>query len=91
MRQARPTFEKNATVFSSGEQIALFFNSTQEVLVQWKIYDVQAKTVIKEGGFPRPLKGSYGGWEPLDIPAGKYEYKVYVGDVLVEIFPFEVR
>jgi len=83
-------FKQNVTVFSSGDQIALFFNSTQEVLVQWKIYDVQAKKVIKEGGFPKPLKGSSGEWGPLDIPAGKYEHKVYVGDVLVAIFPFEV-
>jgi hypothetical protein len=84
-------FEKNVAVFSAGDQIALFFTSTQEVLVRWTIYDVQAKKVIKEGGFPKPLKGSFGGWDPLDIPAGKYEYKVYVGDVLVAIFPFEVR
>lgn len=53
-------FEKNVTVFSAGDQIAL-------------------------------LKGSFGGWDPLDIPAGKYEYKVFVGDVLVAILPFEVR
>ena len=84
-------FEKNVTAFSPGDQIALFFTSTQEVLIRWTIYDVQAKKVIDEGGFPKPLKGNYGGWDPLDIPAGKYEYKVYAGDVLVGVFPFEVR
>lgn len=84
-------FQKNASVFSSGDQIALFFNSTQEVLVGERIYDVQAMKVVKEGGFPKPLKGSNGGWAPLDVPTGKYEYKVYANNVLVAIFPFEVR
>jgi len=27
----------------------------------------------------------------LTIPVGKYEYKVYVTDVLVAVFSFEVR
>ena len=34
---------------------------------------------------------NYAGAEPLTVPVGTYEYKVYAGDVLVAVFPFEVR
>ena len=83
--------QMNAYFFAPGEQLGLFFTSTQEVLVRHEIYDVQAQKVVSEGGAPRPVEGNFGGWEPLDIPVGKYEYKVYADDVLVAIFPFEVR
>ena len=84
--------QQNATVFTQGEQISLYFSVTQEVQVKTAIYDIEAKKVVKEGGFPGLLTPkNYAGAEPLTIPAGKYEYKVYAGDVLVAVFPFEVR
>lgn len=83
--------QKNVTVFTAGDNMGIYATAIQEVQTRETIYDVQAKRVVKEGGLPRPVKGSFAGWEPLAIPAGKYEYKVYVGDVLVAVFPFEVR
>jgi len=83
--------QQNATVFTQGDQISVYFSVIQEVQVRTAIYDVEAKKVVKEGGFPRSLMPSnYAGAEPLTIPAGTYEYKVYVGDILVAVFPFEV-
>ena len=83
--------QQNATVFTQGDQIGIYLSVIQEVQVRTSIYDVEAKKVVKEGGFPRSLMPSnYAGAEPLTIPAGTYEYKVYVGDILVAVFPFEV-
>jgi len=83
--------QKNVTTFATGDQISLYGNIIEECQVRTAIYDVQAKKVVKEGGLPKPMKGGFAGAEPLDIPTGKYEFKVYVGSALVAIFPFEVR
>ena len=84
--------QQNATLFTQGDQIGVYLSVIQEVQVRTAIYDIEAKKVVKEGGFPKSLTPSnYAGAEPLTIPAGKYEYKIYVGDVLVAVFPFEVR
>jgi hypothetical protein len=83
--------QKNVTTFTAGDQISLYGNIIEECQLRNAIYDVQAKKVVKEGGLPKPMKGGFAGAEPLDIPSGKYEFKVYVGSVLVAIFPFEVH
>jgi hypothetical protein len=84
--------QQNATVFTQGDQISLYFSVIQEVQVRTAIYDVETKKVVKEGGLPGSLAPkNYAGAEPLTIPAGTYEYKVYTADVLVAVFPFEVR
>jgi hypothetical protein len=83
--------QRNATVFAPGEQICLYGDIIQECQLRNTTYDVGAKKVINEGGLPKPMTGGFAAWEPLTIPVGKYEYKVYVTDVLVAVFPFEVR
>ena len=57
------------------------------------IYDTVAKKDFEpKTAFPMALKASnYTGSQPLKYPPGKYEYKVYVDDVLVVNIPFEVR
>lgn len=82
--------QRNATVFTTGDQICLYGNIILECQLRNTVYDVGAKKVIQEGGLPKPMTGGFAGWEPLTIPAGKYEYKVYITDVLVAVFPFEV-
>jgi len=85
--------QRNINVFVSGDKICLYGTVTQEVQISTAIYDLGTKKFIGEKQtYPKPLqKGNFAGCGPLDLPAGKYEYKVYVGDVLVAIFPFEVR
>ena len=83
--------QRNTTVFTAGDQICLYGNIILECQLRNTVYDVGAKKVINEGGLPKPMSGGFAGWEPLTIPIGKYEYKVYVTDVLVAVFPFEVR
>jgi hypothetical protein len=88
----------NVTVFAAGEQMALWGNIIKECQQpRYAIYDVQAKKVIKEGGlsFPTIKPGfdaaGFISVDTFDLPVGNYEYKVYVADVLVGVFPFEVR
>jgi hypothetical protein len=83
--------KKNVNVFSAGDQICLYGTLIQECQIRNAIYDVAAQKVVRAGGLPKPMIGGFAGWEPIDLPAGKYEYKVYVGDALVGVFPFEVR
>jgi hypothetical protein len=90
--------QQNVTVFAIGDQITLYGNIIKECQQpRYAIYDVQAKKVIKEGGlsFP-PIQSGFDAVgfisvDTLEAPIGKYEYKVYVSDVLVAVFPFEVR
>jgi hypothetical protein len=83
--------QKDVNVFTKGDQICLYGTIILECQVQSSVYDVAAKKVVKSGGLPKPMTGGFAGWEPLDLAVGKYEYKVYVGDALVGVFPFEVR
>ena len=57
------------------------------------VYDTAAKKDFEQKtAFPMALKASnYAGTQPLKYPPGKYEYKVYIDDVLVVVIPFEVR
>ena len=57
------------------------------------VYDTVAKKDFEpKTAFPMALKASnYAGTQPLTYPPGKYEYKVYIDDVLVVVIPFEVR
>ena len=83
--------QKNATVFTAGDQICLYGMIIQECQVRDEFYDVAAQKVVQTGGLPKPMTGGFAGWESLTLPVGKYECKVYVGDILVGVFPFEVR
>lgn len=89
--------QQNVNVFAPGDQICLYGTLIQEVQagqISAAIYDLGTKSFVGEKvGLPKPL--SRGGFAstsgPTNLPAGKYEYKVYVGDVLVAVFPFEIR
>jgi hypothetical protein len=59
------------------------------------VYDTVAKKdfVSKTVEFTEGLNAGSFGWvdNPIEYPAGKYEYKVYIDDALVVVVPFEVR
>jgi hypothetical protein len=89
--------QQNVPVFAVGDQMVLYGNIIKECpQPRYEIYDVQTDAVIKGEGlsFPTIKPGYAAGFisvATLDLPVGKYEYKVYVGDVFVAVFPFEVR
>ncbi|MEI7616369.1 MAG: hypothetical protein WCJ54_06610 [Actinomycetota bacterium] len=84
------------TVFIVSEDL---FGSVMSVIkdipagsIAGAVYDIVAKKYIEpKTAFPMALKASnYAGTQPLKYPPGKYEYKVYVDDVLAINIPFEV-
>lgn len=84
--------EQNVSIFAPGDQFCQYGTVIKEVSPSLAYFGTQAKKVVKEGTFPRALlPGGFAGCELLDLPAGKYEVKVYVDDVLVAVLPFEVR
>ena len=85
------------TVFIASEDL---FGSVMSVIkdipagsIAGAVYDTVAKKDFEpKTAFPMALKASnYAGTQPLKYPPGKYEYKVYIDDVLVVVIPFEVR
>jgi hypothetical protein len=83
--------EKNVTVFKTTDQICCYGTIILECQLTSTMYDTVAGKVVEEGGLPKPMTGGFAGWEPMPVPAGKYEYKIYVSGALVAIFPFEVQ
>jgi hypothetical protein len=57
------------------------------------VYDVTNREDINPRAvFPHELKqGNSTGCESMDLPAGKYERKIYVDDKLAMVLPFEVK
>jgi len=86
---------ENTNVFSRGDTMATQGEVVKEVQPSSKYYDVQAKIFVGEnvGGPMGPVlkPGGFAGTNKVDLPPGKYELKIYVGDKLVSVLPFEVR
>ena len=88
----------NVTVFAVGDQMVLYGNIIKECpQSRYEIYYVQADKVVKGGGLSFPTiepgfdAAGFISVDNLDLAVGNYEYKVYVGDTLVGVFPFEVQ
>jgi len=57
------------------------------------VYDTNLEQDIQpKSGFPKEVgPGGMTGCENLAWPAGQYEYKIYIDDILATILPFEVK
>lgn len=57
------------------------------------VYDVNAQSNIEtKSAFPMEMKqGGSSGCEPISLPVGQYEKKIYVDDVLVAVLPFKIK
>jgi hypothetical protein len=83
--------QRNVTTFTAGDYWTLYGTVIQEVQVSAKYYDVATKQSGDAPASPMPLKvGGFASSSTLTLPVGKYECKVYVANVLVAVFPFEV-
>jgi len=86
--------QKNATIFASGENLVLYGSTiVPQVPISAKYYDVMTKQSITSSVAPpaQPKATDFSSWESVSLSSGRYELKVYVGDVLVAVFPFEIR
>ena len=83
----------NVFVSNGKDQIVIYGNLLKDTKLSNAIYDVNAKKNIREKTeLPMIIKkGGYAGSEPVNIPAGKYEYKIWVDSKLAGVFPFEVK
>lgn len=83
----------NFFVSNGKDQIVIYGNLLKDTKISNAIYDVNAKKNIREKAeFPMILgKGGFASSEPVNLPAGKYEYKIWIQDKLVGVFPFEVK
>ncbi|MCL4377109.1 MAG: hypothetical protein M1409_01815 [Actinobacteria bacterium] len=84
------------TVFTSEDQFCSVWTQKKDIPAgsfSGAIYD----TVAKKDFQPKTVfgmaitAGGHMGSQPLTCPPGKYEYKLYIDDVLVAVIPFEVH
>jgi len=92
-----PAKIKKTTAFSVGEQFCTSFNMKKQIpadTLTSAVYDTVAKKDVQPRGvaFPQALgPGNSIGCESLAQGVGQYEFKMYLGDVLVSVIPFEVK
>ena len=84
------------TVFTLEDQFCTVWTQKKDIFagsISGAIYDTVAKKDFEpKTAFPMALNaGGHMGSQPLTYPPGKYEYKIYINDVLVIVIPFEVR
>jgi hypothetical protein len=87
--------KKDDNIFvSNGEnQLVIYGELLKDAKLSNAIYDLNAKNNIRDKA-ESPILIKKGGFvisEPVKIPPGKYEYKIWIGDKLVGVFPFEVK
>lgn len=84
--------QRNVAAFTAGDIFTLYGTVIQEVQISAKYYDAATKQSADAPAPPTPLGvGGFASSSNFIPPVGKYEFKVYVGDILVAVFPFEVR
>ncbi len=90
-------FPTKTSTFTKGVDLFCTMMSVKKTIaaqhIANAIYDVTAKIYVKpKTFFPAALAaGGNGGCDNLDQTPGKYESRIYIDDVLVAVFPFEVK
>ncbi|MCL5073895.1 MAG: hypothetical protein M1308_23840 [Actinobacteria bacterium] len=84
------------TVFTSEDQFCSVWTQKKDIpagSLSGAIYDIVAqKDFEPKTAFNMAISaGGHMGSQPLSYPPGKYEYKLYIDDVLVAVLPFEVK
>lgn len=90
-------FPTKTNIFTAGTDLFCSMMTLKKTIssgnVATAVYDVVAKQDNQpKTVFPMELKaGGSGGCGNLDQPVGKYEYKLYIDDILAVVLPFEVK
>jgi len=85
------------TVFTSADQFCTSFEIKKTIpsgSLSIAVYDTVKKDYFQpKASFSVEMKkgGSVGCSGNLEYPVGKYEYKIYIDDVLAVVLPFEVK
>ena len=93
-KEGPPPFQET-NIFKLGDQLCLDATVLKDVSPEGEIYNPYEEVVVvpRMAGGPGLKKGGNIGCSsmPPELSAGKkYEYKIYVGDTLVAVLPFEV-
>ena len=83
-------------VFLATDQMCISMDMKKDIAAEQlstAFYDKSAGNYIRpKSDFPQKLtSGNMVGCESIDFPAGEYEQKIYVDDVLAIILPFEIK
>ncbi len=94
-KEGPPPFQET-NVFELGERFCTEGTVLKEVTLEGAIYDPYEEILVvpKRDAGPSLKPGGFTGCSnlPSELSAGKkYEYKIYIGDTLVAILPFETR
>jgi hypothetical protein len=83
----------NIFISNGKDQMVIYGNLLKDAKLSNAIYDISAgKNIREKTEFPMVIKkGGFAGSEPVNIPSGLYEYKIWIGDKLVGVFSFEVK
>jgi len=84
------------TTFAAGEQFCVSLTMKKDIpagSLAIAVYDTEiGQDNQQKSSFPQVLQqGNSTGCEGLRQSAGKYEYKIYIDNVLVAVIPFEVK
>lgn len=83
--------KKNVSVFTRGDQFCIYGNAILECQMYFMIVNVDTRKTIRYEGFPKSVINGFASWEPVGYPVGHYEYRIYVNEKLIGLFPFEVH
>lgn len=91
-----PFAVQKTDTFVTGEKFCTTLSMKKKILagtLATSVYDVNSKQVVQpKSSFPQDVgPGGSIGCEDLSWPVGKYEYKIYVDDVLAVVDLFEVK
>ena len=81
-------------VFRRGETMFMYGVIIREGQLTVRYYDVEKAEFVKTSGQTSIIlegKGFLNYAANLDVPAGRYEVKCYIGETLIYVLPFEVR
>jgi len=87
---------EKTSVLNAGEKFCTTFSMKKQIIagsLAAAVYDINAKKDVQpKSSFPQKMgPGGSIGCEDLAWTTGKYEYKIYVDDVLAVVAPFEVK
>ena len=85
--------EPDVTTFLPDEKICLHGTLKKSAIIGIAIYNPETSSYESERqDIPQTLeKGDFSSCGPIAFGSGSYEYKVYIGDTLVAVLPFEVE
>ncbi len=82
--------QKNVSIFKSNDLQCLYGNTIIECQPGIKVYSMDTKKIVQDTSLPYAILGGIMNWNSVTFPTGYYLYCVYIGDILVGKYSFQV-